>query len=119
MQAVGPKIYSLEYYRRIAEIEESYWWHRGLRAIQAALLESSAERTRIHRALDAGCGPGGMLAWLRRFAVAEWVAGIDIAPEALLLCRAKQDHHIAQASVLALPFIDASFDLVVCLDVIQ
>jgi ubiquinone/menaquinone biosynthesis C-methylase UbiE len=113
----GPEIYSYEYYRRIAEIESDYWWHTGMREIQTALLApSDAQRPR--RALDAGCGTGGGMAWLRETCRAGWVTGIDISREALLFHPAA-DRRVAQASVLGLPFKPESFDLLICLDVVQ
>jgi len=59
------------------------------------------------------------MAWLRETCGAQWVAGVDIAPEALHFCRQRLEGDVVQASVLSLPFADQSFDLLICLDVIQ
>jgi SAM-dependent methyltransferase len=47
------------------------------------------------------------------------VVGIDLSWPALEFCRRRGESALAQASVLALPLASASFDLVVCNDVIQ
>jgi SAM-dependent methyltransferase len=72
------------------------------------------------RVLDAGCGAGYGSAELA--GVAECVTGIDVAAEAVEFARA---HYPAgnlafeQASATALPFPDASFDLVVAFEMIE
>jgi SAM-dependent methyltransferase len=55
---------------------------------------------------------------LRETCGAGWVTGIDISREALLFHPAA-DRRVAQASVLSLPFKPESFDLLICLDVLQ
>src|SRR3569832_19463 len=104
-RTAGPEIYSFEYYRRIAEAESAYWWHRGMRAIQAALLDSRPAARPCRRALDAGCCPGGTMAWLRETVGAEWITGIDIAPAALQFCCRGPDRNVHQASVLDMPYV--------------
>jgi ubiquinone biosynthesis O-methyltransferase len=72
------------------------------------------------RVLDAGCGAGYGSAELAQ--VAYRVTGIDVAAEAIDYAR---EHYTAdniafeQASATALPFADASFDLVVAFEVIE
>lgn len=115
----NPEIYTDAYYRRIAALEERYWWHLGMRRIAGALLTSCSRTRRYRRVLDAGCGTGGTMAWLRAELGAELVVGVDLAPQALRLCRSRGLSTLAQASVLSLPFADGTFDLVICQDVIQ
>jgi len=72
------------------------------------------------RVLDAGCGAGYGTAELAQ--VADRVTGIDVAAEAVDYAR---EHYPAanivfeQASATALPFANASFDLVVAFEVIE
>lgn len=96
--------------------EESHWWYAGMRAISFALLDTalppgSGGHVRI---LDAGCGTGANLLYLARRGRA---CGVDLSPEALRFCR-ERGVSVARASLLALPFGDASFDLVTAFDVL-
>src|SRR4051794_36018185 len=94
-------------YLVMAAVEGFHWWYGGMRAIAASMLDSAyAGRHDLH-VLDAGCGSGGNLRFLRRYGS---VTGIDLAAEALALGRLEAQNQLARASVLALPFADASFD---------
>lgn len=102
-------------YAVMAAVEDRHWWYGGMRAISAALLDTVyAGRTDL-RILDAGAGTGGNMRFLRRYGS---VAGIDLASEAIALGRERVPGVLARASVLELPFADASFDLVTSFDVL-
>jgi SAM-dependent methyltransferase len=105
-------------YRRMYEAEQAQWWYAGQREIALALLEPAlsglAPAERPLRILDAGCGTGYNLVALARHGRA---VGIDLAPEAIAFCR-ERNVGAARASLLALPFPDAAFDVVVCFDVL-
>jgi SAM-dependent methyltransferase len=80
----------------------------------------AARLARGKRALDAGCGAGYGSAELARAAAS--VVGIDCAVEALDFARAAYrapNLAFEQASCAALPFADASFDLIVAFEVIE
>ncbi len=102
-------------YHTIYSVEDRHWWYAGMRRITLALLEE----TYGHRAdldiLDAGSGTGAALGYLARFGR---VTGIDTSPLALDFCRARAHSRLAQASVIALPFAPASFDLITSFDVL-
>lgn len=101
-----------EEYGRMYEAEEGHWWYAGMRSVSLALLgEPLAPGTRV---LDAGCGTGGFLA---RIGPATRAFGVDLSTEASRLCRLR-GATLARARVAALPFPDATFDLVTCFDVI-
>ncbi len=104
-------------YEALAQVESSHWWFGGMRAITATLLDPlyAHRQGRPLRILDAGCGVGGNVRFLRRYGN---VVGIDLAPEALELGAPQLPGALARASVLALPFADASFDLVTSFDVL-
>ena len=106
----------LEEYRRMFEAEERQWWYAGMRAIGLALLDRELRGGSAHgRALlDAGCGTGNNLRHLDRRGRA---VGIDLSEEALRFC-VSRDVAAVRASVLALPFADARFDVVTSFDVI-
>lgn len=100
------------------ELEESYWWFVGMRAIVAAQLNGHLPKTK-RRILDAGCGTGLMLSWLERFSDGEPVFGLDYSSDALRFCRARGHRLLVHGSVTDLPFADESFDMVTCFDVLQ
>lgn len=101
-------------YRRMFEAEESQWWYAGQREVAAALLAPAVDASSGLRLLDAGCGTGYNLVALGRLGSA---LGIDLSPEALRFCR-ERGVRAARASLLALPFGDAAFDVVTSFDVI-
>jgi SAM-dependent methyltransferase len=102
-------------YLVMAAVEGHHWWYGGMRAITASMLDSVYAGQRDLQILDAGCGSGGNLRFLRRYGS---VIGIDLATEALALGRESLQNDMARASVLAIPFANASFDLVTSFDVL-
>lgn len=103
-------------YRRMFEAEEAQWWYAGQRAIATALLEPALRDREPRRArlLDAGCGTGFNLLALAGLGRA---TGIDLAPEALAFCK-ERGVRAVRASLLGLPFADATFDAVTSFDVL-
>jgi SAM-dependent methyltransferase len=103
-------------YQRLFEAEQAQWWYVGMRAISLALLDGAAwSDTPTPRSfLDAGCGTGGMLEHLGQRGRA---VGVDLADEALRLCRERQVR-VARAELTRLPFAPESFDGVTSFDVI-
>jgi SAM-dependent methyltransferase len=95
--------------------DERHWWYRGRRSVLAAELDRLG-LSRGRRALDAGCGSGRTLDALPGYAA---VAGVDAAPAAVRLARARGHADVHVGRVEALPFDPASFDLVLCLDVLE
>jgi ubiquinone/menaquinone biosynthesis C-methylase UbiE len=100
------------------ELEQDFWWFAGMREITAALLDPVCPTTKERSILDAGCGTGGMMAWLERYAGNGRVAGVDLSPTAVSFCRMGGHTASAQASVTHLPFPDSTFDLVTSFDVL-
>jgi SAM-dependent methyltransferase len=99
-----------EAYAEMAAIEERHWWFRGRRALLWALLRRAGGVAPGARVLDAGCGTGRNM---REFASLGTVRGVDVelvAPPGL---------DVQRASVEALPFGDASFDLLLATDVLE
>jgi SAM-dependent methyltransferase len=108
-----------DYYRRIFVAEERHWWYRGMQAVTAALLGERLERSG-QRLLDAGCGTGGFLRWALDRGSFSASAGVDVATAAIELAHARvPEADLHAAALAALPFEDASFDLVVSNDVLQ
>ena len=107
-----------EDYEYLYALDESFWWFAGMRALTAALLDPVCPQGPDRVILDAGCGTGFNLNWLARYAGRGAVYGIDVAPDALRFCRARGHDNLARASVTALPFAAARFDLVTSFDVL-
>lgn len=107
-----------DYYARIYAVERGHWWHRGMRAITAALL---GERlTGAGTILDAGCGTGGFLAWAGEWAPNARLLGADVSEQALALARTRvPGAHLQVAPLHAMPFEEQAADLVACNDVLQ
>jgi SAM-dependent methyltransferase len=95
--------------------DETHWWYRGRRRVLRAQLDRLPLGPGA-RLLDAGCGSGRTLDELARFGR---VAGVDISPVAVAAARARGHRNVRVAAIEALPFADASFDVVTCLDVIE
>jgi len=106
-----------EDYEYLYRLEEDFWWFAGMREITATLLDPFLPpRDRV--ILDAGCGTGGNLEWLARYAGAGRVVGIDLISTALEFCRERKHERLARASATDLPFAGESFDLVTSFDVL-
>lgn len=107
-----------EDYVNLHQLEDSFWWFAGMREITAALLDPICSSDRDWRVLDAGCGTGANLDWLRRYAKNGSVIGIDINADALNFCRSRAKSNLVQGSITSLPFADNSFDLITSFDVL-
>ena len=105
-------------YADLYALEESLWWFTGMREVTRALLDPVCPRGHVRDVLDAGCGTGGMLRWLGRYAGGGRVVGVDLSADALDFCRGRGLRDVAGASVTALPFADSTFDLVTSFDVL-
>lgn len=106
-------------YAYLYELEENFWWFRGMREITRVLLDPICAAARERDVLDAGCGTGGMLSWLTQHGGSHRVVGIDLSPTALEFCRERNHEQLTQGSIAQLPFADSSFDLVTSFDAIQ
>jgi len=100
------------------EVEGRHWWFLGRRQIIASFVERICKDLGKPEPgiLDVGCGTGANLQMLADFGVAE---GVDVSDEALEFCRARGLAKVKQGAAEALPYEDASFDLVTGLDVVE
>ena len=106
-----------EDYEYLYRLEENFWWFAGMREITATLFAPflpPGDRV----ILDAGCGTGGNLEWLARYAGNGRVVGIDLISTAIEFCRKRNHERLVQASATDLPFADESFDLITSFDVL-
>ncbi len=105
-----------EEYALISAVESDHWWYKGLRNFVLKKLAGRMDPNA--RILDAGCGTGGILAAINsRFPEAKTTGG-DYSPIAMVHANEKARGHVTLGNVEALPFSDASFDIIISLDVI-
>lgn len=102
-------------YERMYQVEDSHWWFVGRRQVAAVLIERWVRPSSKQCILDIGCGTGGNLAFLVRWGDG---SGVDLSPLALSLARCRRLPRLVQASGLALPYNDETFDLVTLFDVL-
>jgi SAM-dependent methyltransferase len=103
-------------YAAMYAVEDEHWWYVGMRRMADALLGRRFNGRRgTLDVLDAGCGTGGNSMHLRTYGT---VTGVDVSPEALRLAGERPGLRLSCGSVEALPFADASFDLVLSNDVL-
>ncbi|MEA2435654.1 MAG: hypothetical protein QOF65_210, partial [Thermoleophilaceae bacterium] len=95
-------------------LDERHWWYHGRRRVLDAVLDG-VDLPRQARVLDAGCGSGRTLDELARHGEAH---GMELNPAGVTAARAR-GHHVLEGRVETIPYEDASFDLVTCLDVIE
>lgn len=101
--------------RKMRQLEDTYWWFVGRRHLVRDLIERFApDEPRV--ILDAGCGTGGTLSYLRG---AGELWGCDVAPEALEACRDRGFENLRGSSVDAIEFPEERFDVVVSCDVVE
>ncbi len=91
-----------------------YWWCVGMRAIVAQCVEEVAAGRRL-RILDAGCGAGALT---QQLGARHDAVGLDLFPLALRHAQELGVRDVVAGSLAALPCAEASFDLVLCLDVL-
>lgn len=98
-----------------ARAERDHFWFRGFRRFIRPLLLEAARGRRDNRLLDCGCGTGVNLEVLAEFGTA-W--GFDLTWTGLQTARTRGMARVARATVAAVPFPAASFDIVTSFDVL-
>lgn len=102
-------------YATMFRVEETHWWYRALHRLIFSFLDEEIPDWREKKILDAGCGTGAVL---KRLGNPERNRGIDLSAEAISYCQQRSLTNVRQADILALPFEDASFDIVICSSVL-
>lgn len=115
--AQAPHIFSPAYYERLRAIEDRHWWPAGMRRVAEAMVRPFLPAGPL-ATLDAGCGAGSTLGWLRRLS-GEPAHGVDLSSDAIAHCHRRGEPRTVVGSVLDLPYRDGSFDLVHSADVLQ
>ena len=97
------------------EVDEHHWWYRGRRRVIRAELDRLPLPPNA-RVLDAGCGSGRTLQELVHYGA---VSGIELNTDAASLARDRELGDVRVGRLEKLPWDDATFDLITCLDVIE
>ena len=95
--------------------EDRHWWYRGRRNVIERVIADLRLPARA-RILDAGCGSGRNMIELARHGT---VSGIELSDTSVDVARTRGAGEVIAGSVLEMPFDGDSFDLSVCLDVIE
>jgi len=98
-----------------ARVQARHFWFVGFRSFVRPLLDEACGGRSGLRVLDCGCGTGANLAMLGTSGVA---FGFDQSLRGLSLAREAGHARIVRATVEAIPFPDATFDVAASFDVI-
>jgi ubiquinone/menaquinone biosynthesis C-methylase UbiE len=99
-----------------ARAEREHFWFHGFRRFVSPLLDRAAAGRPGLRLLDCGCGTGTNLSILLEPYGRAW--GFDLTRTGLEFARGSGAARIAQASVAAIPFPSAAFDIATSFDVL-
>ena len=106
-----------EEYEKMFRLEGQLWWYRSLHERVEETLHRHFGNRRDIRILDAGCGTGGLLDFLRRRGYAN-LRGIDGSADAVAFCQERSlSVTLVNLSELATFEPDVPYDAVVCNDV--
>jgi SAM-dependent methyltransferase len=104
-----------DYERQTHQVEDRHWWYRGRRTVLESVIAGLVLPPHA-RILDAGCGSGRNMVELARYGS---VTGVELSQTSVALARQREVGEVIAGSVLEMPFADHSFDLAVCLDVLE
>ncbi len=103
-------------YARLAEYEQSYWWHVGrLEIIQTYMKRVSRNRS-DSAILNVGCGTGGTIDMLEKFGK---VDNVDTSDDAIVFMKNLGYGNIVKVDDIDLPFEDKTYDIVGAFDVLE
>jgi SAM-dependent methyltransferase len=111
-----PDGFSAEYYERLVTARD-HWWTRGMRTAGEIMLGGVPTDARV---LDAGCGMGAWFATARRLSGGRRFQALDLSWAAVLSGRdGELDVELVQASVACVPLRSDTYNVVLCMDVLQ
>lgn len=102
-------------YKRMAELEDYYWWHTGRKSIISRQLKRFG-LPKTARILNVGSGTGGLTPVLAQYGR---VSNVDVSPHAVKHTKAKGYGETRLFDGLKLPFNGPIFDVVVATDVLE
>lgn len=80
---------TLREYEKLADVENKHWWFRILHLLVYREIRNSLPPVENPRILDAGCGTGGMMHYLKNRLDATIIEGYDISEAAVEYCKSK------------------------------
>jgi SAM-dependent methyltransferase len=110
-------------YQRNFDLENHYWWFRGVREAIKNLLflggldQLGQPKWRLGKVLDLGCGTGALLDELSPLCNELW--GADLSPTAIDFCRQRGHKRLLVADASRVPLPDASFDAITAVGIIE
>jgi SAM-dependent methyltransferase len=107
----------LHEYKRNYELEQSYWWFVGVRAMVQRLLSLTRESRSLGKVLDVGCGTGALLDQLQRSSAELW--GVDLSREGLKFCAMRGHQNLVLADATRNPFRREYFDVITAIGLIE
>lgn len=104
-------------YEQIYEHEYRHWWYRNRRMLIADILQHYCVPRDVHIA-DVGCGTGLLI---KDLAAAGYqnIVGFDNSPVAVEFCKKRDVSNIFLSNAEHISAADASFDVVLLLDVLE
>ncbi|MBI2641758.1 class I SAM-dependent methyltransferase [Candidatus Roizmanbacteria bacterium] len=102
-------------YENIFRNEDNHFYYVANHRIVLSLVNKYLGHKKMVRLLDVGCGTGLLAKKLAKFGK---VSGVDIHEEAIKYARIR-NVDVKKASITKLPFLNNSFDVVVCIDVLN
>jgi len=107
-----------DYAQQYGELQQWHWWFRGRRRVIESILRHEVDSASSQRILSVGCGPAEGLKWLVPFAGRKGrVVGLDRDP---IHGRRLPDYsEFIIGTLESAPLADASFDVVLALDVLE
>jgi SAM-dependent methyltransferase len=103
-------------YARLAEYEQSYWWHVGRLEIIRTYMACASQNGPNSVILNVGCGTGGTIGMLEKFGK---VDNVDTSDEAIAFAAKLGYGDVTKVDGITLPFKDGSYDLVGAFDVLE
>jgi SAM-dependent methyltransferase len=100
---------------RTFDAEQRHFWFRGFKRFVAPLLAQATAGVANPRLLDAGCGTGANLTFLREYGTP---FGLELFWRGLQFGHDRGLPRLIQGSVTALPFVSSSVDVIVSFDVL-
>lgn len=97
------------------KVELNHWWWVGRKKIILNLLKKYI-KSKKNIILDAGCGTGAEINYLKKFGT---VYGLDLSSTAVQFCKKRGIKNIKTGDISNMPYKENYFDLVFLMDVLE